>query len=233
VSTSAANIIRAALGKLGVVSPGEAVRAGDLETGLAALNTILDAWKLERLYAYATRTIEHTVAGEAQSLTIGPLGDIDEPVRPERFEQGCYYSAGGLDYRLMPLTEAEYNAIGMKDVGALGPLWFEYTPSLPLGVLRFFPRIIAGAQLRLIVQQRIDAFDDASTLYTLPAGYERALLFTLAEEIAADYEREIPPTVARNAVNARRMLKRGNHIVPQLDMGETERLTDRARFLRG
>lgn len=232
MSTSAANIIRAALGKLGIVSPGEAVRAGDLETGLAALNTILDAWKLERLYAYATRTIEHTVASEAQSLTIGLTGDIDE-VRPERFEAGCFYTSGGLDYQLIPLTEAEYNAIGMKDVGALGPLWFEYTPSLPLGVLRFFPRIIAGAELRLVVQQRIDEFTDASTLYTLPAGYERALLFTLAEEIAADYEREIPPTVARNAVNARRMLKRGNHTVPQLDISATERLTARARFVRG
>jgi hypothetical protein len=233
VTTSAAIIARAALGKLGIVSPGEALKPEDGETCLEALNRILDAWKLERMYAYATATIEHTVAAEAQSLTIGPGADIDMPERPVRFEAGCYYSSGGLDYALVNINEAEYNLIGMKNVGALGPVSFDYTSSFPIGVLRFFPRIIAGAQMRLIVQQRIDSFAALGTLYTLPPGYERALVFTLAEEVAADYEREIPPTVARNAAAARRILKRANNVVPQLSMGEADRMTDRARFLRG
>ena len=233
MSTTAAKIIKAALGKLGIVSPGEALKPADGETGLLALNALLNAWKLESLYAYATATISHTVASEAQSLTIGPAGDINVTERPVRFEDGCFYSSGGLDYELKPITQAEYNTIGLKNVGALGPLWFEYTPSFPLGVINFFPRIISGAQLRLIVQQRIDAFSDLTTVYTLPPGYERALLFTLAEEVAADYEREIPLTVARNAANARRVLKRANLIVPQLTVGENDRMTDRARFLRG
>lgn len=229
--TTAAKIIRAALGKLGIVAPGQALSAGDVETGLAALNTILDAWKLERLYAYATATIEHAVVSETQTLTIGPGGDIDT-VRPERFEDGCYYTSGGIDYELLPMTEAEFNGIAFKDVGALGPLWFEYTPNLPLGQIRFFPRISSGAGLRLVVQQRIESFATATTDYTLPAGYERALLFTLAEEVAADYEREIPPTVARNAAAARRILKRGNLVVPQLKVSERG-LSTEARFIRG
>jgi hypothetical protein len=56
VSTSAAIISRAALGKLGINSPGEALRPEDGSTCLEALNRILDAWRLERLYAYATPT---------------------------------------------------------------------------------------------------------------------------------------------------------------------------------
>ncbi|MGH7185093.1 MAG: hypothetical protein ACREIB_02290, partial [Pseudomonadota bacterium] len=54
--------------------------------------------------------------------------------------------------------------------------------------------------------------------FLLPTGYERMLVFSLAEEVAADYEREIPPTVARNATNARRAVKRVNSRVPTLQL---------------
>ena len=231
--TTAAAIIRAGLGKLGIVSPGEALRAGDANDGLLALNRILDAWKLESLYAYATETIQHTTAGEAASLTIGDGGDIDVSERPVRFEDGCFYRFGGLDYEISPLTEAEFNRIGLKAVGTLGPTWMEYNPSFPLGRLQFFPRVPSGAVLNLPVQKRLDAFAALTTEYTLPPGYERALVFTLAEEVAADYEREIPPTVARNAAAARRILKRANFKVPQLVVGEDDRMTARGRFIRG
>lgn len=87
--------------------------------------------------------------------------------------------------------------------------------------------------LNLPVQKRLDAFAALTTEYTLPPGYERALVFTLAEEVAADYEREIPPTVARNAAAARRILKRANFKVPQLVVGEDDRMTARGRFIRG
>jgi hypothetical protein len=176
--------------------------------------------------------VTHTVVSEAQTLTIGPGGNIDTQ-RPERFEAGCYFSWGGLDFELIEITEAEYNRITLKSVGGLGPTWFDYTPSLPLGTLRFFPRIPSSAVLRMPVQVHLTAFADLTTLYTLPAGYERALVFTLAEEVAADYEREIPPTVARNAAAARRILKRANHKVPQLVVGEGDLTTQESRFIRG
>jgi hypothetical protein len=46
--TTAAIIGRAALGKLGINAPGEALRPADGDTCLEALNRILDAWKLEK-----------------------------------------------------------------------------------------------------------------------------------------------------------------------------------------
>lgn len=230
--TTAAIIARAALGKLGINAPGEALRPEDGGTCLEALNRILDAWRLERLYAYATTDVTHPVVSEAQSLTIGAGGDINT-TRPERFESGCYYSFGGLDYPLEPVTEAEYNAIWLKNVSALRPTLFEYSPNFPLGVIRFFPRVPAGAVLRMPVQVNLPAFASLTTEYNLPAGYERALVFTLAEEVAADYEREIPPTVARNAASSRRLLKRANHSVPQLTVGERDMATSEARFVRG
>lgn len=232
MSTSAAVIIRAALGKLGIVAPGQALNGDEAADCLAALNRVLDAWRLERLYAYATTDVTHTTAGVTDSLTIGPGGDINT-TRPERFEAGAYYRLSGVDYPLIGVTEAEFNAVPVKAVTAVGPTWFEYSPNSPLGVLRFYPRLTAGAALRMPVQVQLTAFADLTTEYTLPAGYERALMFTLAEEIAADYEREIPPTVARNAAASRRLLKRSNLVVPQLKVCEEGMAGDRAYLFGG
>ena len=232
MNTSAGKIIRGGLGLLGIVSPGEALKASDASDGLAVLNSLLDAWKLERLYAYATATIQHTTVGETASLTIGPTGDIVVAERPERFEDGCFYrSNGGIDYPLTQANEADYNRVPFKAVTTLSPTGFEYTPSYPVGRLQFYPRIPSGVVLNLIVQQRISAFADVNTEYDLPAGYERALRFTFAEEVAANYEREIPPTVARNAQQARRLLKRSNFSVPQLQVSETEHRVERWRSI--
>lgn len=220
MATTANAIIRSALGKLGVIAPGEQVKPNDATDCLRALNVLLDAWGVENLYAYATQQIDHAVASATNSLTIGPTGNIVVAARPVRFEAGSYYSAGGVDYLMFKITEDEYNGIGIKTVGGVGPDLFKYVPSLPNGVLHFYPQAEAGSTLHLVVQTQIAAFATLAASYTLPPGYERALIFSLAEEVAADFEREIPPTVARNAANARRFIKRANHVVPQLQVGQ-------------
>ncbi len=230
MSTTAAAIGKEGLGLLGVVAPGEALKAADGDLVLTLLNRILDAWKLESLYAYATETIEHTTVGEAATLTIGPTGDIDVTERPVRLEDGCFYRVAGIDYRLNQVNEAEFNRIPFKAVSTLAPTDFEYNPTFPLGRLQFYPRIPTGAAMNLIVQKRLDEFASLTTVYTLPPGYKRALVYTLGEEAGAYYEREIPPTVARNAAAARRILKRSNFTVPQLQVSQTDPLLDRARL---
>lgn len=224
MSTTANAIIRSALGKLGIVAPGESVDANEAEDCLRALNVMLDGWATENLYAYALQLVDYTVLADTTSLTIGPTGDIVVSARPVRIEDGSYFTAGGVDYPMTPVSDAEYNGIGIKTLsGGLGPDVFNYNPSLSDGELRFYPEALSGNVLHLNVQTQISSFAALATSYTIPPGYERALIFSLAEEVAADYEREIPPTVARNAANARRFIKRLNFSVPQLQVGETHR----------
>jgi hypothetical protein len=216
--TTANSIIRQALGKLGIAAPGQVVSPGDAQACLQSLNTMLDAWAVESLYAYATQTITGTLPASTATRTIGPTGQLVATPRPVRLEDGCFFTAGGIDYPITTVTEGEYNGIGLKDVASLGPRWVFYRPTLPNGLLSFFPLAAPAVTLSLVVQQQISAFATLTTNYTLPPGYERALVFSLSEEVAADYEREVPPTVTRNAAAARRLIKRTNHTVPQLDV---------------
>jgi hypothetical protein len=232
--TTANSIIRQALGKLGIVAPGEAVDAGDASACLISLNTMLDGWAVESLYAYATTTITGTLPANTQTRTIGPTGQLVATPRPVRLEAGCFFTAGGIDYPIETVTEDEFNSIGLKAVSSLGPRWVFYNPTLANGVLNFHPRAAQAVILSLVVQQRISSFASLTTSYTLPPGYERALVLSLAEEVAADYEREVPPTMARNAALARRNIKRTNFVVPQLDVcGSSDRRSHFERFLEG
>jgi hypothetical protein len=57
-----------------------------------------------------------------------------------------------------------------------------------------------------------------ATSLSLPPGYERMLAYVLAEDMAPEYQVEPSPTVVRKASAARKVLKRTNAEIPQMDM---------------
>jgi hypothetical protein len=228
---TANRIIRSALGKLGLVAPGESVKPGDAADCLIALNTMLDAWRVESLYAYATQTLTAMLPPGTQAVSIGPGATLNITPRPVRIEGG-FFRVGSTDYPFDFITEDQWNAIEVKGTFTVAPEVVHYEATLPAGTLRLFPGVAGSAEAHIDVQVQLAAFADLTTDYALAQGYERALLFSLAEEVAADFEREVPPTVARNAANARRLLKRANHSVPQLDVCDVD-ITQTKAYLFG
>lgn len=218
--TTAATVIAKALSHIKVRAAGEAVGGDDAEDARGALNTMLDAWRLESLFAYATTTITATLAADTQTLNVGPAQTIAADPRPIRFEAGCFYTVGGLDYPLRPVTEAEFNAIALKATSALGPEVFFYRPGFTTGTISFYPRASTSVTLSMIALVQVAEFADLTTEYNLAPGYKRAIEWSLGEEMAGMFE--VPLTlldfVARQAKNARNALRRVDHTVPQLEV---------------
>jgi hypothetical protein len=215
--TTAAKIIGQSLGLLGIRSSADPVTGADAVICLERLNTLLDAWKVQPGYAYAATTISGALGAGVASLTIGPTGDL-ATTRPVRIEMGTKYTVDGFDYPIRPVTRQDFEEERLKTLQARGPCVVHYNPTLPDGVLHFWPTPSASVTLTVLMQVQLTAFADLTTDYSLPPGYERALVFTLAEEVGPDFERDVPPTVSKNAANARRLLMRSNHDVPQLDV---------------
>jgi hypothetical protein len=212
--TTAIKIINQALGLLGIRSGADPVSGEDAAIARERLNTLLDAWRLESLYTYATQTVTATLPANTATLDIGPTGDYEINPRPVRIESGRY-SSDGIDYPIESITQAEYERIEVKATAA-NPCKLFYNPTLPDGIVYFYPVAVADVEVSLVLQIPLESFADLTTDYELAPGYEKALVYTLAEECGPDFERDVPPTVTRNAKNARRMVKRTNHVVPQL-----------------
>lgn len=216
---TATQIISGALGLLGIRAPGDEVDPDIAAVVFDRLNTLLDAWRTGEFYAYTTQTITGTLPANTQSVTIGPAMTLAITPRPVQLEASSFYTEGGYDYPLIPVTEAEFNHIVLKSTAASGKKWMFYRPgATTTGTVSFWPRSESAVTLSIVCQLQVAEFTDYTTDVVLPAGYRRALQFTLAEECAADFEREIPPTVARNARAARRDIKSNNFRVPQLEV---------------
>lgn len=214
---TAQQIIRQAVTKLGVLSAGQSVDGDTLQTGLNVLNTLLDLWRLDQLMAWQdTETVFNATPANA-TITIGPGGQIDTPV-PSRIELGSYTRRGGIDTPLTPVSVPEFNGLVQKGLQSAWPEFVALERGNPLGTLRLWP--LGSAELHIITRVPFHRFADLTTDYPLAAGFEYALVYSLALELSTDLGVTPTQDVRMRAVSGRRALAATSVTVPQLSIAQ-------------
>ena len=230
--TTANTLIADALGSLGVLgSSGASVNGNDLTLSLRVLNRMLDAWRQQPNMATHAAWVSFTLPANTATRTIGPSGQVDT-VRPISLEIGSYSTFGGIDRELRTMERDQYAAIENKALAVTYPEHVYLEAASPLGTLYFWPLAGSAVTVKLAVRSQLATFADLTTDYTLPDGYEAAIVPSLAEKLAPYFERAVPPIVARDAAAGRAAIKRSNAKVPTLDMGE-RRPSGYSGFLSG
>ena len=212
-------IVADALGCIGVCDPTDAVAAEDASLGLRVLNRIVDGLGVENLMTLATVFQPVTVNAGVASRTIGTAGDVAVS-RPVRFELGAYVRVDGVDHSLTPITRQQYGSISDKTTQGV-PRHFYYEPTTSaLGTIYFWPVPSTSVTCYMPIQTRLTQFADLTTTYGLADGYEGFLTAETAVKLAPFYNREAPGSVIAEARNLRRMIKRANFQVPQLQCAD-------------
>lgn len=214
--TTATEIISHALGLLSVKDPTEAVGGTEATNCLVRLNGLLDSWRNESLAAYAVSRVTASVS--SATATVGPAGNFVTASRPVRLEEGCFFSAGGVDYQIRPIGAERYNAIPVKTVGALGPAVVYLDEAWPTATAYFYPVPASAVTITLLIQTQITEFADLTTDYDIPPGYARALAYDLALEMAPEYQVPLNPGFMQRAMSAKQSITRVNTRVPVLYM---------------
>jgi hypothetical protein len=173
---------------------------------LRVLNSMVDAWAVDKLFVYAQTMVTATVSGNP--VTIGTSQSVNTP-RPIRIPPGGFFRSGDTDFPFQMIDQEQYNAFIVKTTSSPWPLYCYYEDTLPTGNLYFYPALASSAALHLPIEKRVTEFDDLDTDYTLPPGFRRALEYSLAEELAPG-RRDISPQVQRIAANARRAIESYN-----------------------
>jgi hypothetical protein len=216
--TNATKIIHNALDSLGLRGTGQRVEGAVLTHCLARLNTMLEAMNLGPTFAYTQTTTVVPVTSASMSLSIGPGQDIDI-ARPDRIEGSSFVRVGTVDYPLTPVDRDTYNSIQLKTLGSAWPSVCFWDGGNPLGNVFLWPQ--GTAVVHLVTSTAVGHFADLTTEYALPNGYERMFSFSLAEEVAPDFQAEVPASVTRIAQASRRIVKRNNLTVPQMNIPRT------------
>ena len=212
--TTALQIIDRAYSLLGYKAAGEPLSGDDTEYALDALNSMIDGWNTQQNFIVTVNEVIANVS--TQSATIGTGLNFDT-VRPTGIENGTFARLNGVDYPLMEIDREQYERITLKTVYSTFPQYFYYDGNTDIARVWFYPVPAGAVEIHLPCSVYLTQFADTSTDYALVPGYKKALEYSLAEELAPGV-RDLPASVARGAINARRAIRRTNVNVPQMNV---------------
>ena len=226
--TTATQIIERAYTVLGYKDPAEALGGQDANYALSVLNDLIDSWNTQTLYIYTTTEVVATTFGKP--ITIGPAQTIATP-RPVRLLAGSFARISGIDYPITWLETEQYQSITLKDTASTIPIYGFYDGNAPTGNVYFWPYQTTATEYHILVETQLSQWATLATDVTLTPGYNRALIYSLAEELAPGL-RDPSPLVLKNAANARRAIRQANAVVPVLKYADNG-TSPIARFIAG
>lgn len=183
---TAQKLINIAVGKLGAATPNTDVGTAESADALVVLNSMLDSWRIERLYVYQVVQNPYTWPANTLSRTIGPSGNFNVG-RPDRIEDG-FYTYNSIDYELEVIEDRErWDAIPNKAVTSTLPEYLFYDSGFPLGTLYLYPLLTSSLTVKLNTWQTLQAFNALADNLMLPPGYQRAIENNLAMELLPYY----------------------------------------------
>lgn len=208
--TTARSLINRAHRLIGTVKSGDAVNEAYFQDGLTALNTMIGSWQTEKLNVYAFVDTAFTIVATDASYTVGPAGNFALTPRPSKIEN-VYVRANNIDYPVELIDKDKWLSIPDKTSDSDIPMYAYYDPTLPTGTLQLWPVPNTAHSLHIVTWTTLAELASLSTTITLPQGYERALAYNLAVEIAPEYETEASPSVQSIASESKTAIKRMNN----------------------
>lgn len=216
MQTTARAIINRALRLLKVIAANESGSAADLDTGLLALNDMLDSMAIARNNILSTVIEQFPLISGQAAYTIGVGGDFNTAI-PTTMEQSSYIRFQNVDFPLAPIDEDTYSLIPYKTTGGI-PMTYWFDRNVSLATVTFFPVPQQQQTLFLHTTKQFTAFAGLDTAYVMGPGYKEMLQFNLAVNLATEFETEAPKTVLIKAMNLKRVLKRSNVVVPVMEL---------------
>jgi hypothetical protein len=137
------DVVIAALRKSGIIGLGQVPAGDDILDAQNDLSDMLAQWNSKTWLIWEKIDMGTPATGQATPYTIGPGGNINVTVRPDRIEAAYLrILSGGImpvdqPLRLIPSGES-YSDIALKKLVAFTKGWY-YQPATPLGNLYFYP----------------------------------------------------------------------------------------------
>lgn len=220
--TTARDICDQALKKSGVVGVGQVGTAEDINDAFTDLNNMIAQWQVQRWLVYHLVTLSLASTG-ATSYTIGPGGDFNFAVRPDRIasafaRQQVQSQPNHVDYPLERIEAREtYNLIALKTLQTF-PQYYFYDSGFPLGTIYFWPVPQNIYSMHVSVKAALQRFVNLTEELVLPDEYEAALKWNLAVRIQVSYQIDMNPALVALAKESLNIIRGANTQIARLQM---------------
>lgn len=186
MSVTTNTIIKSALRLIQVLAADQSPTAQEAEDGRYALNSMTDAWSVERLMIFQVQQTTHSWPANTTSRTIGSGGNFNV-ARPVKVEQGCFFRDGSQDYPVQVIEREAYDAQVLKSTGSSYPEVLAVDYGFPLVTLYAYPVPGSALTLHLNTWRALQSFPGLTTELSMPPGYQAAIEANLAIWIAPEY----------------------------------------------
>lgn len=207
MATTVKKIINKAFQKSGIMVGTQQPTSDEANDALDALNAMLSSWSNDSMLIYARTWETFNLVGGQSKYQIGPGAPDFNTVRPIDILSSHIIITGQSNYNVAVLNDEAFNeAIRLPSAPGL-PKWINYDNAYPVANIRLWPVPTTAWQIFILTEKILSQFllNDA---FDLPPGWERALIFNLAIEIASDYEQTPPAATVKIAGESLALIKK-------------------------
>lgn len=189
---------------IGVLAAGETPAASESNDAFAALNHILSSWSTEKLSVFTVQHAQFLLTVGLRVYTMGPAGTFLTSPKPVRITAATAIN-GNFQRGMRVVSFDELALLSNNPSGSTETLpgLLAADNATPAINLRIFPTPNSASQLELTWWIPLTQFTALLQTIALPEGYERALKYTLAMDLAPEYGRTVPPELAALASEAK------------------------------
>lgn len=193
---TARQIIKQSLLKIGALVKTEDPSADEANDALLALNQLVQSWSNDASVIVSRAWETFTLQAGVSTYTMGAGGSFNT-IRPINIVSG-YIRNGSVDTPLTIIGDEAYNSIGFKSISGI-PQFLDYDNANPVDNVRVYPVPSAAYSIFILSEKPLANIASLDTDIVFPPGWERALVYNLAVELAPEYNQPIDPRVEKIA----------------------------------
>ena len=202
-------VITDSMRELGLLAASETPRADEVQDCLRKLNDMLDSWSNESLFVYGTLFESFMLQANKSSYTMGSGGDFDTEV-PIRTNAIRLKDSNNLELPVSIIDANKYGRFTVKENLSTYPRYAYIDDGHPLKTVYFYETPSQAIEVIFHNQRQLTTFTDVSTNINFPKGYRKAIVNSLAIEIAPQFGATPSPITIQNAGKAIANIKRAN-----------------------
>lgn len=197
------DLVNKSLQLIGVLAAGETPATAESDDAFAILNTIVSNWTAQQLPLYSV---------SVQTVTLTGAASYALSTRVSRIKSAQVLAANGTARTPDLIDAARWASVADKTrTGVFAEvLYCDY--GFPSATVYLSPKPAAGT-LEVFSYTPLTAFGSLGATITLPPGYERALRYALAIELAPEYGRAVGPEILGPAQEAKSAITGLNAVV--------------------
>lgn len=218
--TTVRETLNAVLRKINAIQPGEVPTDDDLSISLESLEQLVDSWSNDKLLIYTMNPYYFVATPGKQIYTLGPGGDWNTE-RPMQIQQAYVrynaqvgsgdppvisFPSNTADLPIAIANDSQWASIPVKQLQTVFPTILYDDGNYPLRNIYLYPIPNTTQVIALWLWQPLDNFTNLDDPIEFPPGYERALIYNMACELAPEFGKSVPEDVLETAMDSKMAL---------------------------